>query len=179
MFQLLISLIGATVPICIEDRPISATHGAGKEETRCAPACRRQGRVKCSLRSNTEPKQPNSGRSSQTYRVRRTKRGNSAISSRSTRRLPKTKNGMAVHIDRTIQRRKNYDNRTALVEEEDQILKCLGAAVLMRWNTVPAKLQRELFDCASTIGDLQQTTVLKGRIARYLHNHKNDQQKSG
>jgi hypothetical protein len=66
---------------------------------------------------------------------------------------------MAVHIDKTIQqRRKNYDNRTALVEEEEQILKCLGAAVLLRWNTVPTKLQRELFDCASTIGDLQQTT---------------------
>src|SRR6266508_6195489 len=60
----LISLIGAIVLICVEDRPISATHGAGKVETRCAPTCRRQGRVKCSLRSNTEPKQPNSGRSS-------------------------------------------------------------------------------------------------------------------
>jgi hypothetical protein len=34
MFQLLISLIGAIVPICVEDRPISATHGAGQEETR-------------------------------------------------------------------------------------------------------------------------------------------------
>ena len=45
----------------------------------------------------------------------------------------------------------------------------------MRWNTVPTKLQRELFDCASTIGDLQQTTPLKGQIARFLHNHKNDQ----
>ena len=90
--------------------------------------------------------------------------------------LAENEEWMAVHIDRTIQRRKNYDNRTALVEEEDQILKCL--AVLMRWNTVPAKLQRELFDCASTIGDLQQTTALKGRIARYLHNHKNDQQKA-
>ena len=43
MFQLLISLIGAIVPICVEDRPISATHGAGKEEARCAPACRRKG----------------------------------------------------------------------------------------------------------------------------------------
>jgi hypothetical protein len=52
-----------------------------------------------------------------------------------------------------------------------------GAAVLMRWNSVPTKLQRELFDCASTIGDLQQTTPLKGRIARFLHNHKGDQQK--
>jgi hypothetical protein len=48
---------------------------------------------------------------------------------------------MAVNIDKTIQRRKNYDNSAALVEEEEQILKCLGAAVLMRWNTVPTKLQ--------------------------------------
>jgi len=31
MFQLLISLIGTIVPTCVEDRPISATHGAGKE----------------------------------------------------------------------------------------------------------------------------------------------------
>ena len=92
--------------------------------------------------------------------------------------LAENKEWMAVHIDRTVQRRKNYDNRTALVEEEDQILKCLGAAVLMRWNRLRAKLQRELFDCASTIGDLQQTTPLKGQIARFLHNHKDDQQKS-
>ena len=92
--------------------------------------------------------------------------------------LAENEEWMAVHIDKTIQRRKNYDNRTALAEEEEQILKCLGAAVLMRWNTVPTKLQRELFDCASAIGDLQQTTPLKGRIARFLHNHKNGQQKS-
>src|SRR5437763_6247080 len=52
------------------------------------------------------------------------------------------------------------------------VLMSLGAAVLLRWNTVPTKLQRELFDCASTIGDLQQTTSLKGQIARFLHNHK-------
>jgi hypothetical protein len=56
-------------------------------------------------------------------------------------------------------------------------LKFLGEAVLMRWNTIPTKLQRELFDCASAIGDLQQTTPLKGGIARFLHNHKGDQQK--
>src|SRR4029450_8267215 len=92
--------------------------------------------------------------------------------------LAENEEWMAAHIDTTIQRRKNYDNRTALAEEE-QMLKCLGAAVLMRWNTVPTKLQRELFDCASAIGDLQQTMPLKGQIARFLHNHKNDQQKSG
>ena len=77
-----------------------------------------------------------------------------------------------------IQQRENYDNSNALVEEEEQILKFLGEAVLMRWNTIPTKLQRELFDCASAIGDLQQTTTLKGQIARFLHNHKNHQQKS-
>jgi hypothetical protein len=38
MFQLLISLIGALAPICVEHRPIYATHGAGKEET---PLCSR------------------------------------------------------------------------------------------------------------------------------------------
>jgi rubrerythrin len=64
--------------------------------------------------------------------------------------LAENEEWMAVHLDKTIQRRKNSENRTALAEEEEQILKCLGAAVLMRWNTVPTKLQRELFDCAST-----------------------------
>jgi hypothetical protein len=33
---------------------------------------------------------------------------------------------MAVRIDKAIQRRKNYDNRTALAEEEEQILKIPG-----------------------------------------------------
>jgi len=88
-------------------------------------------------------------------------------------KLAENEEWMAVNIDKTIQPGEN-DNSAALVEEDEQILKCLGAAVLMRWNTVPTKLQRELFDCASTIGDLQKTTPLKGRIARFLHNHKDD-----
>ena len=92
--------------------------------------------------------------------------------------LAENEEWMAVHIDQTIQRIKNSDNRMALAEEDEQILKCLGAAVIMRWNTVPTKLQRELFDCDSTMGDLQQATPLKRAIARFLHNHKDDQQKS-
>jgi hypothetical protein len=92
--------------------------------------------------------------------------------------LAENEEWMAVNIDKTIQRRRNDDNRAALADEEEQILKCLGAAVLMRWTTVPTKLQRELFGCAGTIGDLQQTTPLKGQIARFLHNHKGDRQKS-
>jgi hypothetical protein len=86
---------------------------------------------------------------------------------------------MAIHIDKTIQRRKIGDDRTGLADEdEEKILRCLGAALLLRWNTVPTKLQRELFDCASGLGDLPETTPLKGQIARFLHDHKDDQQNS-
>jgi hypothetical protein len=92
--------------------------------------------------------------------------------------LAENEEWMASNIDKTIQRHKDRDNQTVLAEKEEQILKCLGAAVIMHWNTVPTKLQRELFDCASTIGDLQQTTPLKGQIARFLHNHKDDQQET-
>jgi hypothetical protein len=92
--------------------------------------------------------------------------------------LAENEEWMAVHVDKTIQRRKIGDNRTDLAEEEENILRCLGAALLMRWSTVPTKLQRELFDCASTLGDRLQTTPLKGRIARFLHDHKDDQQNS-
>jgi len=90
--------------------------------------------------------------------------------------LAENEEWMAVNLDKTIQRRKDGDNHTNLAEQEEQILKCLGAAVIMRWNTIPTKLQRELFDCASTICDLEQTTPLKGQIARFLHNHKDDEQ---
>ena len=48
---------------------------------------------------------------------------------------------MAAHLDKTLQRREDSDNRTALVEEEEQILKCLGAALIMHWNAVPTKLR--------------------------------------
>jgi hypothetical protein len=92
--------------------------------------------------------------------------------------LAENEEWMAVHLDETVQRRRNGDTRAVFAEQEEQILRCLGAAVLMHWNTVPTKLQREFFDCASTLGEVQQTTLLKGRIARFLHNHKNDRQNS-
>jgi hypothetical protein len=89
--------------------------------------------------------------------------------------LAENEEWMSTHIDKTIQRTKDRESRTALADEEEQILKCLGAAVVMRWDTVPTKLQRELFDSASAIGDLLETTRLKEVMARFLHNHKNDQ----
>ena len=75
-----------------------------------------------------------------------------------------------------------YDHpaRGVLVKEDEYVLRCLGAAVMMRWSTLPAKLQRELFDHASSLGEFdqdssigpaEQTARLKGLIARFLHNH--------
>ena len=69
-------------------------------------------------------------------------------------------------------------NRTTLAAE-DQVLRCLGAALIMQWNTLPAKLQRELFDNAGDMGELLDTSALRGQIARFLHTHKNDESNGG
>lgn len=58
----------------------------------------------------------------------------------------------------------------AAAAEEDKILEYLGAAVIMRWRTLPTKLQRELFEDAASLAEFGQTTELKGQIARFLHN---------
>ena len=71
-------------------------------------------------------------------------------------------------------RRKNRDKRTGLAEHEEKILKCLGAALIMRWNTLPTKLQRGLLDHAGSIGGRYQTASLREPIARFLHDHKDD-----
>jgi hypothetical protein len=60
----------------------------------------------------------------------------------------------------------------ATVDEiEERILRCLGAAVIMQWNTIPTKLQRELFDTAGSMGDVLKSTALRAQIARFLHRH--------
>jgi hypothetical protein len=59
----------------------------------------------------------------------------------------------------------------ASADDEEYILRCLGAAVIFQWNTIPAKLQRELFDTAGSMGDLPKTVDLRNRIARFLHRH--------
>ena len=58
--------------------------------------------------------------------------------------------------------------------DNKKILECLGAAVIMRWGALPTKIQRELFEHATSLADLTQTAPPKGQIARFLHNHKND-----
>jgi hypothetical protein len=34
-------------------------------------------------------------------------------------------------------------NGITLADEEEHVLRCLGAALILQWNTLPAKLQRE------------------------------------
>jgi hypothetical protein len=62
----------------------------------------------------------------------------------------------------------------ALAKEEEHVLRHLGAAVIMQWNTLPTKLQRELFDKAGSMGDMIETKGLRAQIARFLHAHKDD-----
>jgi hypothetical protein len=66
---------------------------------------------------------------------------------------------------------KRLDHKT-VAETEEHLLRCLGAAVIMRW--IPKKLQRELFDTAGSLGDALQTVKLRGQLARFLHNHKDE-----
>jgi len=61
-----------------------------------------------------------------------------------------------------------------VAEIEERILRCLGAAVIMQWNTIPTKLQRELFDTAGSMGDVLNSAALRAQIARFLHQHKDD-----
>jgi len=62
----------------------------------------------------------------------------------------------------------------ALAEQEEYLLRCLGAALIMQWNTLPTKLRRELFDNAGAMGEILQTAQLRGQIARFLHKHKEE-----
>jgi hypothetical protein len=66
-------------------------------------------------------------------------------------------------------------NGITLAAEEEHILRCLGAALIMQWNTLPRKLRRDLFDNAGSMGALLETPALRAQIARFLHKHKDDE----
>ena len=79
---------------------------------------------------------------------------------------------LADNFDKTLHR---SEQAGTLAATEEHVLRCLGAAVIMQWNTIPKKLQRELFDSAGSIGDLANVAALRGQIARFLHKHKDDE----
>jgi hypothetical protein len=53
--------------------------------------------------------------------------------------------------------------------EEDGILRCLGAAVIARWADLPRDVQRSLFEAAATAGKVERE-----EIAVFLHTHHRD-----
>ena len=57
----------------------------------------------------------------------------------------------------------------AITGDEDLMLRCLGAAVVMQWSTLPTTLQRELFENATAVGELSEAAARRGMIARFLH----------
>ena len=75
----------------------------------------------------------------------------------------------AVHVAKSDRTRGEV-----LAAEEEQVLRCLGAAIIMQWNSLPTSLQREIFDTAGSVGKLWETAALRGQIARFLHKHKNE-----
>jgi hypothetical protein len=64
----------------------------------------------------------------------------------------------------------------ALAAEEEQILRCLGAAVIMEWNNISKNLQRESFDNVGSMGNLLTRKALRGKVARFLLSIKDDEQ---
>ena len=66
----------------------------------------------------------------------------------------------------------DWEKRAALIEEEERVLQCLGAAVITRWNNLPTAVKRELFASATKVTEPLPTARLKEQIARFLHSHK-------
>jgi hypothetical protein len=69
----------------------------------------------------------------------------------------------------------NADSRDGQVRqvEEERILRCLGVAVVLNWDTMPVKLQHSLIEDASSI-QRARGAPMKGALARFLHDHKDD-----
>jgi hypothetical protein len=76
-------------------------------------------------------------------------------------------------------RQKARDDMTSLAKEEEHILRCLGAAVIMQWEDLPTDIQRQLFEHAISMSKLHHTAELKVQIARFLHKHKGDDREPG
>ena len=62
----------------------------------------------------------------------------------------------------------------SLLADEERILWCLGAAVILQWKDLPTAIQRNLFADAAFMSDPERRFRLKQQIARFLHEHKDD-----
>jgi hypothetical protein len=92
--------------------------------------------------------------------------------------LAENEDWLANNFDKIIRSQDIHAPEGSVAKTEEHILRCLGAAVIMQWNTIPTKLQRELFDTAGSMGDVLKSTALRAQIARFLHSHKDDEESS-
>jgi hypothetical protein len=92
---------------------------------------------------------------------------------RSATRMAENEDWLSENYDRTLHAPEEQSD-TLPLREEKHILRCLGAALIMHWETIPAKLRRELFDSATAMGELPDTGELRGKIARFLESAKDD-----
>jgi hypothetical protein len=65
------------------------------------------------------------------------------------------------------------ESQMQLSAQDVHILQCLGAAVLSRWAGLPTHIQHQLFE-HSFDASYRDASQLRGRIARFLHKHKDD-----
>jgi hypothetical protein len=88
--------------------------------------------------------------------------------------LAESEQGLADSYDSAVKAAEQDRVRGAtLAAEEEHVLRCLGAAIIVQWNALPKTMQREIFDTAASVGELLETAALRGQIARFLHKHKN------
>ena len=62
-----------------------------------------------------------------------------------------------------------------LTRAQRRIVHRLGLAVVIGWNSLPMEFQKALFKSASTQGSEDNSHKLAGGIARFLHQHKDDE----
>lgn len=66
------------------------------------------------------------------------------------------------------------DASDTVSEEEATVLQLIGAAVLLKWNELPTDFKRELFQSASIRREVDEALAWKSKVARFLHQHKDD-----
>jgi hypothetical protein len=76
--------------------------------------------------------------------------------------------------NRSKQRPRRQGGDQPANQEEERILLCLGAAVVVDWDNLPKQSQSELSALAATMRERLQTTALRAQIARFLREREDD-----
>ncbi|WP_271578630.1 hypothetical protein [Bradyrhizobium sp. CCBAU 11361] len=68
--------------------------------------------------------------------------------------LAENKQGLADDYDNAVNvAEQDGSSGAALAAEEELVLRCLGAAIIMQWSALPTTLRREIFGTAGSVGN--------------------------